>query len=202
MRAFLTSLARAVRWHRRVVAAACAAVAVYAGLTALTDSDRGSVVLAAGHDIDAGHTLAAGDLTKLRLPAEAVPAGALTDPDQAVGRTVVTLVPARAVLTPRDLVTAGSVVAAGRVALPVSFGDAAPLELLRVGDRIDVLGADKTGETAAVAANVRVAALPAADDGGFLGSRHAPPVLLDLSPEEAARVTASAAASTLAFALH
>lgn len=200
MPAFLTTIARALRWHRRLVAAACAAVAVYAILTVVTTPEGDTRVVVAARGIAGGSVVQAADLTTLLLPARAVPEGALTAAAEVVGQTVVAPVPARAVVTASDLVSGGAVVGAGRVALPVTFEASAPVGVLRAGDLIDLLGVGDAGGGQVVAEKVRVAALPETAAGPF-GGGGGQVVLVDLTSEQAATVTAAARRSPLAFAL-
>lgn len=201
MPGFLTTIARALRWHRRLVAAACAAVAVYAILTVLTAPEGDVRVVAAARGIAGGSVLEAADVTTVLLPAGAVPEGAARAPADVVGETLVAPVPARGVLTASDLVSGGAVVGTGRVALPVAFDASAPVGVLRIGDTIDLLGVGESGAGQVVVEKVRVAALPQAAGGGPFGGGGEPVVLVDLSPEQAAAVTSAARRSPLAFAL-
>ena len=185
----LTQLRRALRRHRRLLAAVLAA------------DDLGLPVLVAARDVPAGAALRPGDLRLLTLPEAAIPQDALTLTEQAVGRTVVAHLPARAVLTASHLTSSGSLVAAGRVALPVTLSDTAPVGLLRAGDTIDLLGVAARGVVEVLASSVRVVTIPAAGDSGTLGSGSEPVILVDLTPGQAARVVAAAGAGPLAFAL-
>lgn len=193
----LNSLRRALRWHRRLLAAALAGLAVYFALAALTERDDTTRVVVAARTIASGATMSADDLTTLELPRSAVPEGALTEVDQAIGQIVISQLPARAVLTASALAGSGSLVAPGRVALPVGLSDSAPLGLVRVGDRIDLLGAGDSGAVEVLVSGTRVVAIPSGD-AGLLGG--GPPLLLvDVSRAEAARLVA--AGSSLSFAL-
>lgn len=191
------SLRRAVRWHRRLLAAVFAGLAVYCVLAVVTVRDDTVTVLAVATALPGGQPLTTRDLTPLQLPAAAVPDGALTSADQAVGRALVARLPARAVLTADSLASGDSLVEPGRVALPVSLADSALLGLLRVGDRIDLLGTGQSGTVEVLASAVRVAALPKID-AGLLGGQ-ASAVLVDVTREEAARLVS--AGSPLSFAL-
>lgn len=195
---------RAFRWHRRGFTALFAALAVLAGLNALTTSESGRVsVVVAAQRIDAGAKVAGSDLQVAQLPPAAVPEGALTDPAQAEGLVVVAPVPARRVLVPSDLLGDESQVAPGKVALPVRFGEAASVSLLRVGGRLDVLGpTSDSGGHGVVASQVRVVAIPVGTDSGLLGGGGASAlVLLEVTTREAAAITAAASISALSFAL-
>lgn len=193
----LDPLRRALRWHRRLLAALLAGLAVYFALATLTERNDTTRVVVAVHTIASGRTVGAGDLTTLDLPRYAVPEGAFTEIDEVIGRTLISPAPARAVLTASALVSGGNLVAPGRVALPVGVSDSAHLSLLRVGDRIDLLGAGPSGAIEVLVSGVRVIALPEAEAGLF-GSG-SPVILVDVSRTEATRLVA--AGSPLSFAL-
>lgn len=193
----LESLRRAARWHRRLLAAVFAGLAAYCILAAVTEQDDLSSVVVAAHTIPGGRTMTAADLSTIDLPRAAVPEGAFTTFDQAIGQTVVVQLPARAVVTASSVAGGGSLVASGRVALPIGLSESAPVDLLRVGDRIDLLGPGPSGPIEVLVSGTRVVALPEAD-GGLLG-RTSPVVLVDVSREEATRLVAANA--PLSFAL-
>src|SRR4051812_49981370 len=72
---------------RRVLAALCMAVAVLAGVTAVTpDPPRTVAVWAAARDLSGGSPLSSADLRALSLPVGSVPAGALPAGSPRVGR--------------------------------------------------------------------------------------------------------------------
>ncbi len=78
------------------------------------------------------------------------------------------------------------------VSAPVRIADAATVRLLRPGDRVDVVAAERAGPPRVVAAGARVAEVPAPDqavgDGGAL-------VVLSV-PRDTARVLVGAGAVT------
>lgn len=193
----LNSLRRALRWHRRLLAAALAGLAVYFALAALTDRQDTSAVVVALHTIEAGRTIAAHDLAVRHLPRDAIPDGAFSEIDQATGKAAIVALPARSVLTAWVLATGERLVAAGRVALPVRLSDSAPVSLLRAGDRIDLLGPGETGSVEVLASGTRVITIPEADDGLFGGS--SPVILVDVTRAEATRLVS--AGVPLSFAL-
>lgn len=197
----LDSIRRSLRWHRRTFAASFAALAVFAGLEAATASRGDSVVVVAARPIAGGQRIAAADLTELRLPSEAVPEGALTTAAEAMDRTAISAIPRRGVLAATSLVTGGSLVASGRVALPVRVDENAPIELLAVGDRIDLMGTGSSGSLEVVVRDTRVVALPTSGSSGMLSASPGRVLLVDLSPTDATRVAAAAVVSTLSFAL-
>lgn len=194
---------RAFRWHRRGIAALLAAVAVLAALNvAVSRESGGTAVVVATRPVAGGANLQEADLGVVTMPASLVPEGAFTDPAQLVDRTVVVDVPARAVVTSSALLGAEGQVPAGKVALPVRFGEAATVALLRVGNHVDVLGPTDGSGYGVVAGNVRVIAVPARGDPGLLDASRAPLVLLEVSPDQAAAIAAATAVSSLSFALH
>ncbi len=200
---FIDALRRAVRWHRRAFAALFVAVAVLAALNSVaSSSDPGAEVVVLARTVPGGSRLSAADLTIARLPAAAVPAGAITDAARAIGRTVVAALPARRALAASDLLGEAGLVAAGLVAFPIRFGEGATVALLQVGARIDVLGpsADGTGY-GVVAGGVRVVAIPTGAGAGVFGAEQAPLVLVEVSPAQAAAIAAAAAVSAPSFAL-
>lgn len=197
MTKLLDSFRRALRWHRRLLAAALAGLAAYLVLTGLTEQDDTTRVVVAAHTIEAGRTIGAGDLTTLELPRAAIPEGAFTDAAAALGEAVLVAVPARAVLTASSLASSDNLVAAGRVALPLAFSESAPVALVRPGDRIDVLGPGPSGSVEVLASEVRVIAIPELDTGLLGGG--SPVVLVDVDRTQAARLVA--AGSPLSFAL-
>ena len=193
-------LRRAVRRHRRLLAALAAAIAVYAGLVAVRGDDTGVPVLTAVRAIPAGTSLAEADIAIARWPPGIVPEGTLTDVGDAVGRTTVAALPAGDIVARSDLLDGGSLVNEGYVALPVRFGSGAPLELLRVGDRVDLIGTARDGRSATVlVSRARVVALP--EDKGSVISGGGGVVLFEVTPAQAATVADAASLGALSFAL-
>jgi Flp pilus assembly protein CpaB len=199
----LDPLRRAFRWHRRWFAAVFAAIAVLAALNAVAAREPGEVsAVLAARDIAGGARLTEADLREVRLPAELVPEGAPADAGQLLGRTVISRIPERGVLTAANLLDSAGLVGPGKVAMPVRFGEAAALALLRVGGRIDVLGSGADGaDYAVVASAVRVVALPASTDPGLLGGGQGALALVEVDSAQAAAIAAASAVSALSFAL-
>jgi Flp pilus assembly protein CpaB len=151
---------RAVLSRRRPLAAACAAVAVLAGLHAARPSGGDTVaVTVAARDLASGTVLTPRDLAVWRLPVGSAPDGVEARP---VGRTLAA--PVREGEPVTDVRLVGPALVAGypgREALPVRIADADTVGLLRVGDRVDLVAADPRGGTATYAAvDVPVLALP------------------------------------------
>ncbi len=151
---------RAVLRRRRLLAALCALLAVWAGFraTAAPPPDRVPVTVAA-HDLGAGAVLRAGDLTAVEFAPGTVPAGLQRDP---VGRRLAG--PLRRGQPITDVALLGASLVHDRpdlVALPVRLPDSAMADLLRVGDEVDVISADPQGGPAStVARSALVLGLP------------------------------------------
>lgn len=160
----LRRIRRLVLARRRLLAGLTAAVAVAAGLQAATGPPPATVpVLTAAHDITAGSVLTAADLARVRFAPGSVPEGVAGSRRQVVGRTATVPIRAGEPITDVRLL-AGSMLAGypGMVAAPVRVGDAGAVNLLRVGDRVDILAADPRGaeEAAVVADEAAVIAIP------------------------------------------
>jgi Flp pilus assembly protein CpaB len=171
----LRDLARAAGWHRRLLASVAAAAAVYFTVSALSPPPPETVgVLAAARDLPGGTAPSGRDLHTIRLPPDAVPAGAVRATAEVHGRVLAGPVRAGESLTDARFVTPGLVRRLGddRVAYPVRIDDAEVAGLLRVGDRVDVLAAGSTsttgttGTAGTVAEAAGVIALPAPAESG------------------------------------
>jgi Flp pilus assembly protein CpaB len=151
---------RAVLRRRRLLAALCALLAVWAGLraTAAPPPPRVPVTVAA-HDLGAGSTLRADDVTTVRFAPGTVPDGQIRDP---VGRRLAGPLRRGPPATDADLLGPGLLLERPElVALPVRLPDTAVAELLRAGEQVDVVAADPQGGPAAtVARGALVLALP------------------------------------------
>ncbi|WP_085763853.1 SAF domain-containing protein [Propionibacterium freudenreichii] len=87
--AWLNSLVRAVRWHRRGLGLIAAAICVVAVLTALDPSASSShTVVIASRPLAAGVAVGADDVTTLQVPAEVATSATLADPGAAIGQVV------------------------------------------------------------------------------------------------------------------
>jgi Flp pilus assembly protein CpaB len=151
---------RAVLRRRRLLAAVCALVAVWAGLRATAAPAAPLVpVTVAAHDLGAGTVLRSGDVTTLGFAPGTVPAGHIRDP---VGRQLAGPVRRGEPIT--DAALLGASLVRDRpdlAALPVRLPDTATADLLRVGDEIDLVSADPQGGAAVtVARGALVLALP------------------------------------------
>lgn len=171
------SLVRAVSWHRRLVAAACAAIAVTAGLQVLRPAPPAtSPLVVAATGLAGGRLLTAADLVVRASAPDALPDGAYSDPQALVGRRLAAPLGTGEAVTGRRLV--GPTLLAdyirelgpGAVVTPVRITDPGALVLLRPGDRVDVLAVPAAGNGADALAE------PASGDGSGTGSGSAGPV--------------------------
>jgi pilus assembly protein CpaB len=139
-----------------------AALAVLTGLSAAVPGPPPErTVLVAAREVAGGAVLSAPDVERRALRVTDLPAGALDDPDQVVGRAVSAPLAAGQVLTPLALVAPRAGPPSGRVVAPVRLSDPAVVALLRPGDVVDLVGADEQGGGAAVVARgTRVVTVP------------------------------------------
>ena len=156
----LRRVRRAVLARRRLLAALLTGVAVAVGVQAATAPPPPSVgVLTAARDLPAGAVLGSDDLVTVDFAPGSVPTGATRD---AVGRTLAA--PVRRGEPVTDVRLLGPALTAGTpelTAVPVRLPDAGMVELLEVGDRIDLIATDPQGAGASVVATgVPVLALP------------------------------------------
>jgi Flp pilus assembly protein CpaB len=199
--AALRPVRRAVLARRRLLAAVLTAVAVAAGIHAAAAPPPAEVpVRVAARDLPAGAVLGADDLRTVGFAPGSVPDGLAVD---AAGRTLAA--PLRAGEPVTDLRLVGPALTdgyPGLAAVPVRLPDAGMVELLRVGDRVDLVSADPQGGGAeVVASGVPVLAIPAAADtsGSGLTGRL---VVIGADPTDVARIADAAVRTfvTVAFA--
>jgi Flp pilus assembly protein CpaB len=203
----LRAVRRALLGRRRLLAALLTAVAVAAGLHAVAGPPPPTTtVLAAARDVPAGVMLRASDLRELELPPDAVPAGTLPR-EQLLGRTTAGPLRAGEALTDARVVHR-SILAGypGLVAAPVRVGDAAAVELLRVGDRIDLVATDGQGfQATVVARDAPVLALPRGghkasfSDESPLGGRM---IVVAIPEESAVRLAAAGVSSFISLVIN
>ena len=159
-----------MRRHRRPLAALFAVLALASTIQTVTAPPPPRVsVLVAAHDLASGVRLRPEDLTEVRFDPGSVPDALAVD---AVGRVLAAPLRRGEVVSDVRLVGAGlSDGYPGLTAMPVRLPDAGMVELLRVGDLIDVLGADPRGHgVEVVVAGVPVLAIPeASSDPGPTG---------------------------------
>lgn len=171
---------------RRVLAAA---LVVLAAVVALTPSVRDGTtpVLVAARALPAGAALTPADVRVARMPADLVPASALSRPSAVESAVLVAAASAGEPITSTRLLgpehtrlAAGP----GRAAVPLRLADPGVARLLHPGVRVDVVAADPHEVVARSAVVLAVHADAAARDG--------PVVLLALQGDSATRVASVA----------
>lgn len=164
-RALLSGVRRRVLLHRRGLAALLLAAAVVAGLGSVrAPAAATSPVWVAARDLDGGTALARADLRRARLPAEAVPAGAVALADL-VGSRLAGPVRAGEPLTDRRVLGARLLEDyPGRAAVPVRLADPGVAGLLRPGERVDLMRADPQGDAPATLLAPRAVVLAVVGD--------------------------------------
>src|SRR4051794_5671935 len=185
---------RTVLARRRLLAGACAAIAVAAALQAnAAPAPPRTMILTAARDLAGGGVVRPSDLHRTAFPPRSVPAGTRATAAAAIGRTTTGPIRAGEAITDARLVTAALLKGyPGLVAVPVRIGDAGAVGLLRVGDRVDVLAADPQGRSVAqvLGSDVPVLAIPS-PEGETPGLTNGALVVLGV-PETSVRAVAQA----------
>ncbi len=192
--------------HRRLLAALCAALAVLAGFRELqAPAPPTTSTWTAARDLPSGTVLSRADLRAVPFAPGSVPDHAVTRPGAVLGRTVAAPLRRGQPLTDLQLLARPLLSAyPGRVATPVRIADPAVVDLLRVGDVVDLVVADPQGESAArvVAEAVSVVAIPAQhdtqQDPGLTGRL----VLFAVPADRATNVTAAGVSGFLTVTLN
>ena len=154
--------ARLSGWPRRLLALGCVLLAAVTAMGARHEpppAAAGSVVVAA-RDLPAGAQLTDADLRVLAWPVNLRPPGAMSRPAQVIGRRLAGPIRADEALTGTRL--AGADLTAGLPpqlrAVPVELAGSAMPDLVRVGDRIDLLVNDQPDGDAAPSPSAHVLA--------------------------------------------
>lgn len=200
LRAVRQRVRRAVLARRRLLAALFTAAAVASGLHAVTaPPPTTTAVLTASRDLPAGTVLDADDLEPTGFAPDSVPFGASEDP---LGHTLAA--PLRRGEPVTDVRLVGAALTAGDadlVALPIRIPDAGAVDLLTVGDRIDLIATDPQGSGAqVVAVDVPVLALPAAAGSGDAAAQPGGLVVVGAAPSEVTRLSDAAVRLFLTYA--
>lgn len=204
----LRGLGRLFSWHRRKLAVLAAMSAVGLGITAAApDPPPSGTVVVAAHRLTGGRQLTADDLTTASVPDELIPAEAVTDADQVIGRTLIAPLTDGSVLTSVSVLSSREEATPGTVITPLRISDAAVVGLLRVGDRVDVVSSDPESGAGArvIAEQVRVVTIPRTSGGGSgLGSTDSDAetlLLVQVSRDQATALADAAAGSRLSLLL-
>lgn len=185
----LRSLRRAILARRRPLAALLVALAVLIGLRTTVGPGPPTVeVPVAARDLSAGQRLTSHDVSMVRWPADLAPDGLR---GSVAGRVLAAPVRHGEAIT--DLRLIGSELARAHPELtvqPLRLPDPAVVELLQVGDRLDLSAVDpETGEAAELATDVLVLAIPTpSDTDSSLTGRL---IVAGIPPEHARSVSAA-----------
>jgi pilus assembly protein CpaB len=141
-------LPRIGRWPRLLLAGCCVLLALASavdGTPAARSVTRPVPVVVAAHDLPAGHRLTRPDLAVVSWPPELRPAGARADPAELVGRLSAGPIGDGEAITGIRLIGAdlGAGLPRHLVATAITLGDPHGVELVRPGDRVDLLEADR-----------------------------------------------------------
>ncbi len=132
----MTWFIRTISWHRRKIAAVLASLGVFALITHFSGAAEPSAqVVIITRAISAGAALTAGDVSLAAVPEALVPADALTNPAEAVGRSAAVSLTAHTIVAPALLVS-GAPPPAGRSLVPITVHDAQLREILSPGLRV------------------------------------------------------------------
>lgn len=182
----LRRLASFISWHRRAVAALCAA-AVVAGIISVASAPppKGVAVVSLAADVPAGEVLSARHLKMVDVPRSLVTGGAVRAPDRAVGAQAAVPLEAGQVLSEGLLLRGGST-QPGHALVPVAIPDPDVRALLRPGLTVELIVA--LGEEPEVLGKARVAALPESPTSTLGASKGSSMVLMDVDAELAPSV--------------
>lgn len=128
--------------NRRRVAAACFCAAAGVAVQSLLPAGHSyRTVVTAGQDLPAGSLLEPAQLASSRIPEEALPPGALTDPHAVSGRRLAHALPSGSPVTETVLLGPGLLHGAppGTAAVTVRPDDPAAVRLLHPGELVDVV---------------------------------------------------------------
>lgn len=187
-----------IRWHRRGVATVLTGVVVFAALSAVTAKDSSDLVtvVVASRLVAAGTTVGDSDVRLARMPAQAVPEGALTQPQDAVGKVAGTGIRAGQILT--DLTLVGGAETDGTVVLSVRLQNPELASLAPPGTRVTLYA---TTSAQPVASHVLVVAVPAVGSGNVLSGSSATVLLVRVTSDQAGAITMAMSSSTLTLAI-
>lgn len=187
---------RALRRHRRLVAAILAGLAVLLlTLTLRTPGDASRRVVLATRDLRTDQVLTGTDLAVATVPSSCLLPGGFTDPAELIGQRL-----AAGVLAGEQVLATRLEPAADGLSTPIVLPlPVSGLPPVRAGDRVDVLGVPQAGGGAAVIArDVMVASdpLPSSATNPGVGI-----VLVEVSEAVALRLTSAAGSMSLTVGL-
>ncbi|MET8875168.1 SAF domain-containing protein [Nocardia sp. NPDC004604] len=189
---------------RRLLAAALTALAVILFLRGDPGRERTDVMVA-GRDLPPGHLLEAADLRSAPHESRTLPAGAVDDMAILVGATLTGAMRTGEVFT--DLRIVGPRLAAvatgtrdARI-VPIRLADTAVAEILRAGDRVDVVAAEEQSSRPARLLAVDAAVVLVSGPGDRRGTPERV-VLVAMDAEHATAVAAASLRTALTVVLH
>ena len=182
--------------NRRIVAALCAALAVFLTLSNPQGSGQQRTVVVAQRAIAAGEILRLTDLTTVTISGAALPQS-LTDPAAGAGQRAAIPIPAGGLVTTNQLIGPGLLDNDQYALVPLRLSDASLSSVLTVGDWIDIFATNEGKASSLVASRVRVAALPRRTTStGFASTPTENSVVLVAIVRSLAGMLASAGASS------
>lgn len=162
-------------------------------------------VVVAGHDLAPGHVLEASDLRSAPRESTALPDGVVRDSAEVIGATLTGAMRTGEVFT--DIRVVGPRLAAvatgardARI-VPIRPADTAVAEILRAGDRVDVVGGEEQGSRPArtLATDAAVVLVSGPGDGRAMKERV---VLVAMDAEHATVVAAASLHTALTVVFH
>ncbi|WP_378734074.1 SAF domain-containing protein [Nocardia brasiliensis] len=189
---------------RRLLAAGLVALAAIMFLRGDPGAQRSTVVIA-GRDLAPGHVLDAGDLRSAPHESAALPDGVVRDPSDVIGATLTGAMRGGEVFT--DIRVVGPRLAAvatgardARI-VPIRLADTAVAEILRAGDRVDVIGGEEQGSRPARTLATDAAVVLVSSPGDGRGTKERV-VLVAMDAEHAAVVAAASLHTALTVVFH
>ena len=195
----LRRLASFINWHRRVVAALCAAVVV-AGIVSVASArpPEGEAVVALATDVPAGEALSPQHLTTVRVPSSLLTSRTVRSLDDAVGAHTAVALESGQVLT-KGLLLQGGSVQEGHALVPVAVPDQDLRNLLVPGTAVELVVA--LGEQPEVLGRARVAAQPSAPTSTIGATKGSSMVLMEVAAELAPSVATLGQSGQLAVVI-
>ncbi|WP_406233322.1 SAF domain-containing protein [Nocardia sp. NBC_01009] len=192
---------------RRLLAVVLTALAAALFIRGDPGAERTRIVVA-GRDLPPGHLIQADDLRSAARESGALPTGVVTDSTTLVGATLTAAMRTGEIFTDLRIVgpRLAAVATGGRDAriVPIRLADTAVAEILRAGDRVDVVGAEE--QTGSAARPARTLATDAAvvlvsGPGDRRGSQERI-VLVAMDAERATTVAAASLRTALTVVFH
>lgn len=197
-------LARLARWHRRSLGILAAMVCLFATLSVLAPAEPETApILVATRELPGGTRLSETDIRQVPWPVALLPAGALSEPEEVVGRTITGGLSTGSALTSAAILNGRTDGAGpGERLVPFRVPDAVTASLLQVGDVITVVGSGADGNVIELATSVRVAGLPSPSGSGGLGGGESGALIVVAADEQtAARLAAASTQMRMAIVL-